>query len=68
MNGVVFIWEEWIELQGDLRASTLKFRIDLHPTPQNPLDNLNELLLPKQITLSAKGALTELSFGKFIVN
>ena len=68
VNGVVFIWEEWIELQGDLRASTLKFRIDLHPSPQNPLDNLNELLLPKQITLSAKGALMELSFGKFIVN
>jgi hypothetical protein len=65
VNAVVFVWEEWIELQENLRASIIKFKLNLHPSPQYSFDNLNELLLPTQIPSRTKGGFMELSFGKF---
>jgi hypothetical protein len=65
VNCVVFVWEEWIELQGNRRVSTLKSKLVLHPSPQYPLANLNELILSTQINSSSKGTFVELSFGKF---
>lgn len=65
INAIVFIWEEWFELEGNGRMSALKFKIDLHPSPQHPFDNLTELLIPAQIPSSIKSTFLELSFGKF---
>lgn len=68
VNAVVFFWEDWFELQGGLKISTIQVRINLHPSPQNPVDNLNDLflpLLPAQSSSNPKGSLLEFSFGKF---
>lgn len=68
VNAVVFFWEDWFELQGGLKISTILIRPYLHPSPQNPLDELSDLFLPPfpvQIPLNSKGSLLEFSFGKF---
>jgi hypothetical protein len=65
VNAVVFIWEEWFELQNGLRASTLKYKLTLHPSPEHPIENLDGLLLDRQIPPAAKGTFLQLSFGKF---
>ena len=65
VNAVAFVWEDWIELQENLKASTIKFRLNLHPSPEHPFDDLSELLQPSQIPSEIKGGFMELSFGTF---
>ena len=65
VNAVVFVWEEWISLKNNLKASTLKYRLNPNPLPKYPLDKLNELLSARQLPSETKGALMELSFGEF---
>ena len=66
INGVIFIWEEWIDLQKDFRASTLKYKLELNQLPTDPINNLNNLLLPMKIPSDIKDTFMELSFRKFI--
>lgn len=68
VNAVVFFWEDWFDFQGGLKISTIQVKVNLHHSPQYPVDNLNDLflpLLPTQITSNPKGSLLEFSFGMF---
>jgi hypothetical protein len=66
VNSIILVWEEWSKLQGNRALSTVKFRFESHPSPQYPIENLNDLLLPGKIPSSTNGTFVELAFGKFI--
>lgn len=65
INAVVFIWEDWLDLPDSRKVSTIQFKLNLHPSPQYPLEDLNDLFLPAQILPPTRGSYLELSFGRF---
>jgi len=68
INAVVLIWEEWIRLPGNLKASVLKYRPYLHPTPQHDLGDFdidNELMTPQNFQILPTSSFIKLSFGTF---